>query len=108
MAQRFNLEERRAADAAKRETTAEPFELELPDGEVLELPTDPEGIPLAALEAFEEDAIAGFIKALLGADQWRALKRHDPKLSDLRLIAQGWTEAMGWLGGPSESPASGD
>jgi len=104
---RTNLEERRAAEAAKAEQTHEPLEVELPGGDVLTFITDPNGIPLAALEAFEDDRIAGFVRELLGADQWAMFKRHNPTLNDLRIIAEDWTEAMGWIGGPPESRASG-
>ncbi len=104
---RINLEERRAAEAAKAEQAHEPLEVELPDGEILTFVTDPQGIPLAALEAFEDDEIAGFVRELLGPDQWAKFKRHKPTLNDLRIIAEDWTEAMGWIGGPPESPASG-
>lgn len=104
---RTNLEARRAAAAAKAEQAHEPLEVELPDGKVLTFITDPDGIPLAALEAFEDDRIAGFVRELLGADQWAMFKRHNPTLADLRIIAEDWTDAMGWIGGPPESRASG-
>jgi hypothetical protein len=103
---RINFAERRAADAARTETKREPFELELPTGEVITLTTDPQGIPLEALEAFEEDRIAGFVKALL-ADQWPKFAAINPSLADLRILAEEWTAAMGWQGGLGESPASG-
>ena len=102
-----NLAERRAAHAAKAEQHSEPLIVELPDGEELTFVTNPEGIPLAALEAFEEDRIAGFIKAILGPEQWAAFSKYDPTLEDLRFIAEDWTAAMGWIGGPPESSASG-
>ena len=102
-----NLAERRAAEAAKAEQAHEPLTVELPDGKVLSFTTDPEGIPLAALEAFEDDRIAGFVRELLGEEQWAMFKRHKPTLNDLRIIAEDWTEAMGWIGGPPESRASG-
>ncbi len=105
---RTNLAERRAAAmAAKSEQDLEPLIVELPDGYELTFITNPEGIPVAALEAFEEDRIAGFIKAILGPDQWEHFKKFEPTLEDLRFIAEDWTKAMGWIGGPPESSASG-
>ncbi len=104
---RTNLAERRAAEAAKAEQHLEPLIVELPDGTELTFITNPEGIPLAALEAFEEDRIAGFIKAILGPEQWAAFAKFEPTLEDLRFIAEDWTAAMGWQGGPPESSASG-
>ena len=104
---RTNLAERRAAHAAKAEQHFEPLIVELPDGYELTFVTNPEGIPLTALEAFEEDRIAGFIKSILGEEQWEHFKKFEPTLEDLRFIAEDWTAAMGWMGGPPESSASG-
>lgn len=102
---RINFEERKKAEAARVEVNREPFELELPDGTVITLITDPEGIPLEALQAFEEDRLAGFVKALLG-DEWPKFAAIKPNLADLRILADAWVEAMGWSD-MGESSASG-
>ena len=100
---RFDLNQARAARAA---INREPLEVLVGD-DIFAFTTDPTGIPLEALEAFEEDRIAGFIGALLGPDQWAKLKTHKPTLADLRDFANAWSEAMGFPGGAGESSASG-
>lgn len=54
--------------------------------------------PYAALEAFEDGKLSGFIREILGVDQHEAFKATRPKVSDLSDMISAMQGALGIQG----------
>lgn len=74
---------------AKSEASAEPVELEY-GGQVYTLPPN---LPLAALEAMEQNLIVAFLRACLGS-QWEAFSA-DFSTADIEALADALAELYG-------------
>lgn len=65
-------------------------------GREYRIPATSDAWPLEAAEAFEEGKVLAALRALLGAEQWSALKASGATLSDLNALAEQIAEAYGF------------
>lgn len=93
--------QRASARAAANATASKPWSFTF-GGDTFTIETAPEGIPVAAIKAFEDDKLGTFLQSMLG-DQWAQFLTHDPNLEDYLALAAAWAAAAGFAGGPPES-----
>lgn len=97
-----DLDKARAArEAARAEAKRVPSTVTL-GGEKFVFPVE---MPLAALEAMEARNLPGFMRAMLGEEQWAGFVKHNPTLEDIEEIVDQVPATHGVT--PGESSASG-
>jgi hypothetical protein len=71
------------------------------------IPSDAAKLPVKAVEAWEEDRLVTFVKALLGPEAWAKFTARDPDMEEFGRLANAIGESYGFESA-GESSASGD
>lgn len=76
------------------------------EGLTFTIPSDAKKLPVKAVEAWEEDRVVGFIKALVKPEEWALYVARDPDMEAFNRLAKAIGDQYGFEGESSASRTS--